>query len=363
MRHAQVAVAVLALVTALAHGAPILVTLQDGVEYAPSGIYTGTDDTYTQVGGRGPWGNAGGFTQSVVINRHARNSLLVRFAGLDAALGGVGVSDKGQITDARLMLYVTGTAYDPTKAGLDVWRMTRHWDEGTSDWSFSDYGVIDGCSNATHRAARLGSGAVWTQPDAATYPNVWATSVSSKAVFFSKDQTYHPGYCSEVAGIAEVDATADSFYSAADILYVNTANHDSTCRYWLTEDLWPVPGMTMSGSFGSYFENTPGLNDAYDTSDVRQMPGASGSGEWMAVEITEWVRVWFENGSLNHGVLLRANGGDFDGSAFAFSEYDADPGQAVDPQYRPKLEITFVPEPCSAGLMLLGSCILLRRRR
>ena len=355
MRLAQVAAIALALAASLAHAGPIIM-IQEGADYAPGQAYSGTADTYTQVVGRGPWGNAGGFKESAVINRHARNSLLVRFGGLDAALGGAGVTDGSQILDAKLMLHVTATAYDPTKAGMDVCRMTRDWAEGAANWSFSDFSTIDGCNNASFAPPRLVSAAAWSQPDAVTYPNVWATAVSSKAMMFSKDQTYHPGFSAEVASVADCNSTADSFYSTSGTLYVNTAKFDTTCRYWLAEDLWPVPGMALSGSFGVYFENTPGLNDAYDTTDVRQIPAASGVGEWMELDVTSWVRDWFADDASNLGMLLRANGGDFDGPAFAFSEYDADTS------LRPKLVVT-IPEPASALLLLLGVWGLKRRRR
>ncbi len=355
MRLAQVAFTALAVAASGARADLVIVTVQQGAEYAPGQAYSGTDDTYTQVGGRGPWGNAGAFKESDVINRHARNSLLIRFGGLDSLLGGLGVTDKSQIASATLMLYVTGTAFDPTKAGMDVWRMTHDWSEGAADWSFSDFSTIDGCNNASSSPPRLGSAANWSQPDAGAYPNLWATPVTSKAMMFSKDQSYHPGFCAEVLGLSECDSTADSFYSTSDTLYVNTAKFAATSRYWLAEDLWPVPGMALSGSFGVYFENTSGLNDAYDSTDVRQMPAPSGVGEWMATDVTSWVQEWFENDASNYGMLLRANGGDFDGAKFAFSEYDTDAA------LRPKLVIV-LPEPAAIVLLVLGGAALIRRR-
>jgi len=362
MRCARWAV-VLAVVGVLATAGPALagpVTVQEGLDG-----YAGTEDTYTKADkSRGPWGNAGAFKQSAVLDDHSRASLLVRFSGLDVFLSAQGVTSKSAIQQAKILLYTTGSSFDPSKAEMNAYRMTHTWNEGVASSSFHDYSTVDGCNNAAYTAARLGSAASWSQPDAGTYPNVWATTVTSECAGLSKNYRYHEGFCTKVADLATCNSTTNSFYSTATTLYVNTANYKTQSRYWLEEDLWPVPGWNNpASSFQPFFQNSSGLDDVYDSTDPRALPTpTAGSGEWLEVDITDWVQGWFDDDSANHGVLVRRTStGDYDGVSFAFSEYDTAAN-------RPKLEITVanppIAEPGSALLVFLGvvGCGCRRRR-
>jgi hypothetical protein len=353
----------LAIVSVLAVSGPAaagLLTVREDLDG-----YAGTEDTYTKADRkRGPWGNAGAFKQSAVLDDHSRASLLVRFGGLDTFLGAQGVTSSGAIQQAKIRLYTTGHAYDHTKAEMNMYRMTHTWNEGVAASSFHDYSTVDGCNNAAYTAARLGSAAAWTQPDAATYPNVWATPVTSACKGFSENWRYHEGFCSEQSSIADCNNTTNSFYSTASMLYVNTAQYNTNSRYWLEEDLWPVPGWNNPGSsFQPFFENSPGLNDVYDSTDPRALPiPTAESGEWLEVDVTDWVQAWYDDDSANYGVLVRRTStGDYDGVSFAFSEY------TTDETHRPTLEITVkddaIAEPGALALTLLGLPLLWRRRK
>ena len=360
MRRATMAVVMVVALCGLSHADSV--TVQEGLDG-----YAGTEDTYTVAHrSRGPWGNAGAFKESAVLNDHGRASLLVRFSGLDVFLSGQGVTSKSAIQEAKILLHTTGSSYDPSKAEMNMYRMTHTWNEGVASSSFHDYSTVDGCNNAAYTAARVGSAASWTQPDAGTYPNVWATTVTSKCAGISKRSTYHDGFCAKVADIATCNSTTNSFYSTATTLYVNTAKYNhatDSSRFWLEEDLWPVPGWNNpSSSFQPFFQNSPGLDDVYDSTDPRALPiPTAGSGEWLEVDITDWVQDWFETPGDNHGVLVRRTStGDYDGVSFAFSEYSADTS------LRPKLEIevasSTIPEPTGLGMIGLALFALRRRR-
>jgi hypothetical protein len=358
MRYVRLAVAlvVLGVLAMVGPAVAVPVTVQNGLDG-----YAGTDDTYTVASRNGgPWGNAGAFTQSAILNDHGRASLLVRFSGLDVFLSGQGVTSSSAIQTAKILLYTTGSSFDPAKAEMDMYRMTHTWNEGVASSSFNDYSTVDGANNAAYAAPRLGSAASWSQPDAGTYPNVWATTVTSKVAGISEKSTYHDGFCAEVGDIATVNSTTNSFYSTATTLYVNTAQYNTGSRYWLEEDLWPEPGWNNPGSsFQPFFQNSVGLNDVYDSTDPRALPIPTGAGDWLEVDITDWVKDWFDNDLANHGVLVRRNSvGDYDGVSFAFSEY----GTAG---LRPMLEITLEELPVAepAGLGIIGLALLGLKKR
>ena len=350
------------LVLGTAGHAATVVTLQEGLEYSAGNPYGGTADTWSVASGGRPFGNAGAFQTSDAMRDHGRNSLLLRFAGLDAVLGGLGVTDKSQITEAKVQLYVTATAYDPTKVDLYTWRMTHDWEEGSVSSSYGDFSSVDGANNVTYNGPRLGSDQSWTQHG--THANIEYTAVTSQPSVFFKNTTYHNNQMAEVAfdtdldtTLATVNATSNSWYSDGGTVYVNSSVAIGSSRFWLVEDEWPEPGRAQNGNWGSYFGNSAGQNDCYDSTDQKLMPAPSGAGEWMELDITGWVQGWFEDDGANHGMLFRAHErGDWDSVTLALSEY------TTDTSLRPKLLVT-IPEPATMGLLALGFLPLLRRRK
>lgn len=314
------------------------VTVQEGLNG-----YSGTDDTYAsgRTSLNSIWANAGAHKSCpAAVTYRDRNSLLYRFSGIDSVLGSLGVAPEN-ITDAKLYLYTTAVSVYGAE-DLFVWRMTHTWNEGIANWSFANWDPVDGANNVACTAVRNGSGVTWTTHG--TYGNVKYASVSSKAMFFARGgiikypMTGIPFDTDLDTTLATVNSTANSWYSDSATAYVNSTDAESTWRFFLAEDEWPNPGYTDQ----TYFENSTGLNDVYDSTDVRDVVGPASVGQWTSVDITEWVQDWIATPANNHGVLLRSNhisGDDRKGCGFSFSEYDADAA------LRPKLEITYeIPE-------------------
>ena len=91
----------------------------------------------------------------------------------------------------------------------------------------------------------------------------------------------------------------------------------------------------------------------------RNMSGTEANGwkTWSGANLTSMVQDWYDGTTTNYGLTLRAmNTGD-SYVTFWSSDY------TTDASLRPKLDITYTPEPATMSLLLLGLPLALRRRR
>jgi hypothetical protein len=119
------------------------------------------------------------------------------------------------------------------------------------------------------------------------------------------------------------------------------------------------------GETTATWENRPGVEDTPITSFVQ-----SGVDEWISFDVSDLVREWLEDQSINFGVQLSQRDvvelevpgmrDRYFASLYASSAFG-------DPALRPYLEIAPVPVPAALGLMLIGTAALgglgLRRSR
>jgi hypothetical protein len=108
--------------------------------------------------------------------------------------------------------------------------------------------------------------------------------------------------------------------------------------------------------FNGTFWTTPG-GDFAATVSGSQSVGAAGPFAFSSAGMLADVQAWLANPATNYGWIVRG-----DESMIATARKFAS-GEALDPETRPRLEITFIPAPGSAGILGLAGVVAARRRR
>ncbi|MCD4824315.1 MAG: DNRLRE domain-containing protein [Phycisphaerae bacterium] len=114
----------------------------------------------------------------------------------------------------------------------------------------------------------------------------------------------------------------------------------------------------------SWDESTLTYNDepSYGSTAIasRSMTGGETNGwkTWEDTNLTSLVQDWYDGTTTNYGLVLRVQT-NIGNSNIAF--YSSD--YTTDASLRPKLDVTYTPEPATMTLLLLGLPLALRRRR
>lgn len=311
-------------------------------EYSGAG-YTFTNVADTLISGYSPGEtgyNHGGVAAPSNVYSGSR-VLLVRFD-----LGAVpDLNQVATVNSATLRLYRSANIYG--NGNFYAGQLAQGWVEGTSS-GFWD-GACDGAQwytrnggTITPKASLVSDGAgIWYIPD--------VTSLADDPLYAGKRFVRNgnpPGNYNNVLNnytqydtlidLQNAGATRGYFWdSAASRLYVN--KNDWDVRWYAAPDMWATPG---AGITGSYITDTSASGPS--------VPG------WIEFDITSFVNDWVISGQDNNGVRVYGAGQ----NTVVLSEY------TDDPTLRPELvlDLTYVPEPATLGLLLLTVGGLMRRR-
>jgi hypothetical protein len=212
------------------------------------------------------------------------------------------------VTEAEIGLYYywksAGPGLSVDGRRVDLHRLTNSWEELTSNWSYRD--MTETC------------------PDPNLGPDV---------------EHYNTG---------------DRWDSCQDAPYVSYNNDTSNNLCEVPESYYgPTP----------YDENLGGGDYDHVADAVSYIPASFG---WMTWDVTDLVKEWL-GGTDNCGVLIK----DYDES---WDPFASDAGDAykyrfhsreysADPTLQPYLNITYVPEPATIGLLAAGGLLTILRRR
>ena len=355
------------------------VTLRQGL-----GGYTGVEDTMLESHGNfntwwAPYANLGEASQGLrlygnALYGNAMRSALVKFDGLDTAIP---VTGSASIVSATLSL---NQGDGGLTSVVDLYKCLHGWVEGTGKgangpgrWDNPDVKVpVDGASHRFWNAPVVLDASGWTDEGVTTWwNNIYSMDVTGKTighVMYDKLE-----YAGLLGGWNAVDGWRQSTAATVDEMKNNDVDLE-----WLQigdtlyvdhnmADEWTNPGETDEGICYYLASDAWGANGADGDTDIDKADSkvlGVAVDDWRSVDVTDWVKAWFDDPSSNHGFAVRTDDGDLG----FFSSEGADPVTGIgdiDVLLGPTLTITYVPEPATMGLLSLGFAGLaaLRRRK